>query len=120
MSRSFNGLLESYLLECGFKKSSINEFDGNTRLWHDLGVYGDIAESYIELMRDKYGVDISNFCFDDYFPTDFSGGSTFQIFIFSAIPFLRNRYNKKQPFKPLTLATVEKVLSSKVFEDEIN
>lgn len=37
--------LREYLERCGLSESKIRQCSGSTRMYHDLGLYGDIAEA---------------------------------------------------------------------------
>ncbi len=104
--KNIDSIVKKYLKECGIRDAKINTLHGDTSLYHDLGVYGDIAEGYLDLLVDNYGVDVSTFDFHKYFPEEFSGEKTFKIHLFTIIPFLRERYNNKKIFKPLTLGMI--------------
>jgi len=105
---------ESYLQETGLIKQVKSADNLNLRLYHDLNVYGDIAESCIEHLRDKYGVDIDGFIFEDYFPSEFVGESFLESCMYSILPFLRKKHDSKIELKPLTLLNIEQAMQEKV------
>jgi hypothetical protein len=97
-----NNTFNSFINDSGLSDYYKSNSDLELRLYHDLNIYGDIAESCIEILNDKYGVDVSCFKFEEYFPEEFSGKSQLQKVMFSLIPFLRTNKEDKAEFKPLT------------------
>ncbi len=57
--------LRDYLKRCGLSEAKIAQCSGGTRMYHDLGLYGDIAEACIGVLADHYDVDLSGFEFED-------------------------------------------------------
>lgn len=102
-----------FLEESGLARFCKTEEDLKVRLYHDLGIYGDIAESYIELLADNYGVDISSFCFEDYFPAEYPGETKFKKYLYTFFPFLASRYNATRSYQELTFGTLQKAMEQK-------
>ena len=48
-------------------------FSDSSRLYHDLGIYGDDACEMLEEVREKFGVDFTGFDFSRYFPNETDG-----------------------------------------------
>lgn len=109
--------VKGYLTYCGLSKNKIRNAKKDTRLYHDLGIYGDVAELYVESLIDKYEVDMSSFDFEKYFPLEFIGETAFQKVMYWAIPFLGLKARKTQKFKPLTLSMIEKTIETKQWID---
>lgn len=61
--------------------------DLSVRLYHDCDIWGEEAEHCILSLRDKYGVDISNFQIDQYFPPELVKGSFWRMKITCNSPF---------------------------------
>ena len=108
LMRNFN----AYLKESGLDKYISETTDLQLSLYHDLGIYGDIAESCLETLTDVYGVDLSAFEFDKYFPPEFEGYSTVQSFLFSCIPFLASRRRVSRKHTRLTLGEIKSSIES--------
>jgi hypothetical protein len=102
-----------FLQRCGLRPAKILLCNLNTRLYHDLGWYGDIAESCMEELQAHYGVNLSGFDFASYFPAEFAGKNRFQQIAFWVLPFLGYLERRRSTFLPLTLARVESSLQSK-------
>ena len=98
--------LKAYLAKCGFSASEIAKCRLETRLYQDLGIYGDIAESYMEVLADSFNVDLSGFLFDKYFPLEFSGDSSFTRFLTTYIPWGKWIYHKNHSYNPMTLEMI--------------
>lgn len=99
-----------FLIESGLSKYYKDEEDNDVSLYHDLNIYGDIAESYIELLAEKYGVDVSAFDFGSYFPPEFTGESTLQRYLYSFVPFLASLHNAKKTYKRFTFGVIKQTL----------
>ncbi|MFC7526845.1 DUF1493 family protein [Parapedobacter sp. GCM10030251] len=63
MEKELRGLIESY----NPLKGAISN---RTRLYHDLNIYGDDADELLSRFSELYGVDLSKFRFNDYFPNE--------------------------------------------------
>lgn len=103
-------LFTKYINDSGLTDYYKSELGLKARLFHDLGMYGDIAESCIETLRDSYNVDTSNFQFDKYFPQEFVGDSLFEKAVLSFIPFPSSKRMSKEKFKPLTFEMLRESL----------
>jgi hypothetical protein len=102
---------EKFIDECGLNKYYSGKSNLNVRLYHDLNIYGDIAESYIEILRDNHNVDVSQFNFHDYFPPEFSGNSQLKKIMFSLIPFLRAKFEDKKEYLPFTFHMINEAIN---------
>ena len=98
---------DNFIIDSGLSDYFKSESDLELRLFHDLGIYGDIAQSCIETLKDNYKVDVSSFKFEDYFPEEFSGESQLQKVLFSVVPFLRTKSENKRDFKPITFSMIK-------------
>lgn len=83
----------------------------STRLYHDLGVYGDEAWAYLETLAEGFGVDLSQFEFDDYFPREFPGRNWLERTVRWVVPGL-GKPRPASEYKPITLAAVEKAIET--------
>jgi hypothetical protein len=57
-------------------------FQGSTRLFHDLHLYGEDADDMLGEFQKEFGVDFSEFEFSDYFPDETEMPFGFFLFIF--------------------------------------
>lgn len=107
--------VRDFLKHCGVRKRLIAQSTSETRLYHDLGLYGDVAEASMEALEERYSVDMSQFRFERYFPPEFIGNSNFRSLIYSAIPLLGHlhRRRNRSNYKPLNLAVVDEVIKAK-------
>jgi len=105
---SFERFIETSRLSDYFK----GDGDLEQRLYHDLGIYGDIAESYIEALKDNYNVDVTDFVFSDYFPDEFAGKNQLQKILFSLVPFIRSKVEDQKGFKPLTFLMLKEAIKN--------
>ena len=100
--------LRTYLKICGCSDRKLRKISTQTRLYHDLGIYGDIAEIYMETLEEDFSVDMSEFDFYEYFPPEFAGKTIFESYILSVIPVLRWYLEKRQnKYIPITLEMIE-------------
>lgn len=102
-----------YLKECGFSRKIIEKCTSNTRMYHDLGVYGDVAEGCVEVLRDRYHVDMSRFEFDKYFPQEFIGKNPFIRTLLWVAPFLGRATRRHGKYSALTMRMVESAIRAK-------
>jgi hypothetical protein len=105
--------IRDYLSACGLKQRTIDRSQLETRLYHDLGIYGDIAEGYMEILTDLYQVDLSNFVFDSYFPPEFPQRAGLSGFFIIYIPFVGAWMRRKIVYLPLTLAMIGCAIQAK-------
>lgn len=113
MSEAINPEVGKYLRLCGVSERSILQSTKDTRLYHDLNVYGDIAETCVEVLETEYSVDLTNFVFDRYFPSEYIGDSALQALIYWIIPFLGKRKRNTRSFEPIRLSDLEIIIRDK-------
>lgn len=104
------------MTHCGLKECKIASCHMDTRLYHDLAIYGDEAADFLEVLAKQYQVDLSDFEFAKYFPEEFPG-ETFvkQIFLYY-LPFGRWLAYRKATWRPLTLAMVDAAINAKKWQ----
>ena len=91
-------------------KGEIAQCTPSTRLYHDLGLYGEIAENCIAVLIDHYHVDMDGFVFDDFFPREFPGDTTVARLFFWLTPLAGWALRRRQSYLPLTLNVIEMVI----------
>lgn len=116
MTSELSTELREYLKRCGLSERTIAQCSGKTRMYHDLGLYGDIAEAYIEALAEHYRVDLSSFEFEKFFPPEFSGKNAFTGAFLSVIPFAGYIARQRSEWLPLTLERIERAIRSKRWE----
>jgi hypothetical protein len=82
-------------------------------MYHDLGLYGDIAEAYMEELTVHYHVDLSGFEFDKFFPPEFAGKNALLSALSSILPFAGYVARQRGEYSPLTLTMMESVMRAK-------
>jgi hypothetical protein len=100
----------TYLKELGYPERRIADWSMETRMYHDLGLYGDSAIEDVEFLAGRFCVDMSNFVFDDYFPPQFEGRNRFEAVIFNSIPFLHRILRGRKTYRPLTLRMIDEAM----------
>lgn len=105
--------LREFLKRCGLSERKIALCNGNTRMYHDLGLYGDIAEAYMEELADHHHVDLSGFEFDKFFPPEFAGGNGLLGGLISILPFAGYIARQRGEYLPLTLTMIDSVMRAK-------
>ncbi len=105
--------LREYLKRCGLSESKVAQCSGSTRLYHDLGLYGEIAEGCMELLVDHYRVDLSGFEFDKFFPPEFAGKSALISALLSIVPFANYIARQRGEWLPLTLDEIDHAIRNK-------
>jgi hypothetical protein len=104
-------IVERFLVEAGCSESVRSRCTLSTRLYHDLGVYCDEAHDYLQAWSERFGVDLSGFDFDEYFPREFRGSSWLEQTIYWLVPGL-GRPRPASEYRPITLAAVEKAIEA--------
>ena len=108
--------LREYLKRCGLSESKISQCCISTRMYHDLGIYGDIADANMEILAEHYLVDLSGFEFEKFFPSEFAGKSTLTQLILRIVPFAEKIVREKVEYLPLTLEIIERAMRTKKWD----
>jgi hypothetical protein len=96
-----------FLVSAGYRAHEIAAWRMDTRLFHDVGLYGDSAEDHMLLLQQKFGIDLSEFSFVRYFPPEYEGKTRLQAFLRNlAIPIHSRLIRDRNKFEPLTLQQV--------------
>ena len=109
---SLSPTLRLLLRDCGISQRRIDSSVPATRLYHDLGIYGDIAEACMETLSTRHSVDLSGFTFEEYFPSEFVGNSRAQKALNWLLPMLGNWRRRSGQYRPLTLAMIENAIAA--------
>ncbi|MDR4517580.1 MAG: DUF1493 family protein [Nitrosomonas sp.] len=110
MNKQLSNELRNYLGRCGLSVKEIECCTHETRMYHDLGIYGDIAETCMSVLEDYYHVDLSDFEFEKFFPPEFIGKNMFTRSFLWFFPFMGNTIRKHGKYLPLTLRMIEAAL----------
>ncbi|EBJ2444408.1 hypothetical protein DQ111_25210, partial [Salmonella enterica subsp. enterica serovar Krefeld] len=65
---SLSPLTLRFLREARFSEKDIVTFTETSTLLKDLELYGEMAEDVINILPNRFGVDMSTFIFSKYFP----------------------------------------------------
>lgn len=84
MSSNLTDNIREYLRVVGVSEKRIARLNLETRLYHDLGFYGDVAEGYMEVLMDHFHVDLRGFDFYKYFPPEITGKICWNKFFFDS------------------------------------
>lgn len=87
-----------------------------TRVHHDLGLYGDTAWWFVEELENL--IDMSKFDFDLYFPPEFLGKGLISGFVMSFVPFAHWLHRKNKHYKPLSLKRVAKCMKQGFWSED--
>ncbi|HAT2607830.1 TPA: DUF1493 family protein [Kluyvera intermedia] len=71
-SRPLGSIIIDFLKKARFTEKEIALLTYDTRLFHDLELFGDTAEDILEILPREFYVDMSSFQFNTYFPDEFS------------------------------------------------
>jgi hypothetical protein len=115
MVNDMSSELYEYLGRCGLPSSEVAKCSSGTRMYHDLGLYGDIAEAYMSVLVDYYHVDLSDFEFEKYFPQEFVGKNMLIRTLFWILPFAGDVVRRHGEYLPLTLEMVDRAIRTKRF-----
>jgi hypothetical protein len=111
MVQNLSDQVANFLSACGYSEEKISILNSESRLFHDLRAYGDNAADDLKLLETKFGVDLSTFPFQKYFPTHYGIEALFLIFWNS-----RLAENIKKRYPPITLRMVDEAIKKKKWE----
>jgi hypothetical protein len=109
--------VREYLRRCGLPERKLAECNEDTRMYHDLGLYGDVAEAYIDVLANVYGIDLTDFQFEKFFPREFQGETALGRVLLWLIPFASTASRRGNRYRPLTLAMIERAMRSKRWQE---
>ena len=102
-----------YLRKLGYSDQEIDHLNMDTRMFHDLGLYGDDAADAFWLLQNKFGVDLSSFDIDRYFPPEFEGKTKFEAFLRNiATPQATRLLRVRDSYEPLTLDMINRSITN--------
>jgi len=104
----FISFLEEFGLEDFLKKGDLS-----ARLYHDCEVWGEEAENCIFSLRDKFGVDISSFRIDAYFPPQTERRSFWRRKLVQYFPVIRKYLDPEIEYRSLTFADINQAIKTK-------
>lgn len=101
-------------MACGISSTRIRRLRLSSRLYQDLGVYGDEAEAYMETLADQFGVDMTGFTFAQYFPEEFPGRhfTTAMLLAFVSMSLRKRFLHPDHQYEPLTLEMIQTALET--------
>jgi hypothetical protein len=105
--------VREYLKRCGLSERTIARCNGSTRMYHDLGLYGDIAEAYLGVLANSYHVDMSGFEFEKFFPLEFAGRNKLSRALLWIVPFAGMVARRRGEYFPLTLDMIARTIRAK-------
>lgn len=106
--------LKQYLKSCGENDKKIATCHLETRLYHDLGVYGEVAEDYLDVLVNQYHVNLSNFIFERYFPPEFPGKTKISRILIWNFPYIWKFFcSKEEKYLPITLGMIGQAIIEK-------
>ena len=70
MAEPISPALMQHLEGCGYKPA-VKKWNAETRLFQDVGLFGDNAVDDLVLLAKTFKVDLSNFPFSKYFPGNY-------------------------------------------------
>ena len=118
-STNLTDLRKSFLKDCGERNNRIEACHMNTRLYHDLGIYGEAAEDYIDVLASKYNVDMTDFDLDRYFPPEFAGKTKLTRALIWTFPYIWKLFSPRDQdsnYLPLTLEMIEQAIHQKKWD----
>lgn len=112
MKKELSAEFLNYLALCGLSKKKIAQCTPDTRMYHDLDLYGEMAEDFLYVLIDDYQVDMSGLDFDRFFPPEFLSCGFPSLGYPAILPFPMIA-RKRASYQPLTLAMLDKVMQTK-------
>lgn len=112
-------IVTQYLRLCGLREKKIAGCHMGTRLYHDLGVYGEEAEAYLEVLVEQFQVDLTDFVFARFFPNEWpQGNSYFENCFLRLFPGIERLYKKSEVYYPITLQMVNNAINLGEWPDQ--
>lgn len=103
--------IRQFLLQCGESSEKISTCNMETRLYHDLGIYGEIAEDCLEVLHTEFHVDLSNFDFELHFPSEWAQpNSRLEKILFRIFPGIDRLLRERKNYAPITLAMIDRAI----------
>lgn len=99
--------VQQWLKTCGLSDRKLAQCVPDTRVYHDLGAYGDIAEGWMETLESDYGVDLNGFDFNAHFPLEFGGRNGLERVLLWLLPFAGAVACSRQTYAPVTLHMID-------------
>ena len=110
------GDVRDYLKRCGLPDSKLLGCSEGTRMYQDLGLYGDTAEAYMDVLAKEYYVDLRNFQFERYFPSEFQGRTFASRVLLWLVPFASSVARRRGNYQALTLGMIDRAIRTKRWE----
>ena len=115
MTEPIGELTRAFLVAYGYSPQRISRMNAETRLFHDLGLYGDDIEEMFEVMQSRFEVNLSTMPLAKYFPGEFQHR---WLSVFSPLApwFWKMRFAvqwRDDRYPPITLAMIERTLKEK-------
>lgn len=105
-------LLYAFLKRLEFTDEQISGFSLSTSLQHDLGEIGDNLLDDLEVMHREFGVDLTNFNWTRYTPSEGE-----RLFPASLLSRLRGTYRPLAEYEPITLGLLARALQTKMWPE---
>ena len=131
-SGALGPVIISFLKKARFSAKEITLLTYDTRLLHDLHLFGDTAEDVLEVLQREFNVDMSPFQFNKYFPAEFSKDVEYidklNILLFFKLNVIASKYfviiKEKvdeiyRNYPPITLGMIEMSIMEKKWVDSI-
>ncbi|EAA9518811.1 DUF1493 family protein [Salmonella enterica] len=131
-SRPLGSVITFFLEKARFSEKEMAFLTYDTRLFHDLHLFGDTAEDVLEILQREFNVDMSPFQFNKYFPAEFSKDVKYidklNTLLFFKLDILASKYftsiKKKVDeiygnYHPLTLGMIEMSIMEKKWASPI-
>jgi hypothetical protein len=98
-----------FLMRCGYRDDQLAQFTRETRLLHDMGLFGDDVDDELSILSTEFSVDLSTFQMRKYFP----GETGWDHFI---LTFFKNTswgHRVMQKYSPITLDMIDQAIANK-------
>ncbi|EDT2963577.1 TPA: DUF1493 family protein [Salmonella enterica] len=129
---TLGAIILEFLRVARFSEKEIATYTYDTRLFHDLNLFGDTAEDVFEILHETFNVELTGFTFDEYFPVEFSEDvacmDNLEILLFFRLNFILKNVCKNltrkvdeihDKYKPITLYMVEESIKKRRWVDFI-
>lgn len=105
-----------FLRACGYLDTFIERRKPTDRLVQDLGIDGDNLMDDLKVLQERFKVDMKDFRFELYSPTELSKDA----FFFGLLPRWLATKGRQAKYRPITLELIERSIAQKRWADSID
>jgi|ERR1043165_2354881 len=110
MNNDLDAKTVEWMRRCGHSDKAISSYSKETELFHDLGILGDTAVEQLQVLRNEFGVDFTEFNIDQHFPTELSPDAVLET-MYRLFRLSRCLNSITAKYKPITLGMIQDAIT---------